>query len=78
MLQFNLTLAHDGSGKGAALVAAVSQRMLQEKNSNEENNNMVVETTPSKTKQLQTDHSPNQLIEAMAQWWSPKAIVNKL
>ena len=29
--QYRLMLSHDGSGKGAALVAAVADRMLQEK-----------------------------------------------
>ena len=31
IFQFRLMLSHDGSGKGAALVAAVANRMLNEK-----------------------------------------------
>lgn len=30
-VQFRLMLSHDGSGKGAALVAAVADRVLQQK-----------------------------------------------
>ncbi len=37
-LQFKLALAHDGSGKGAALVAAVAKRMMDAQNHNINNN----------------------------------------
>ena len=50
LIQFILTLAHDGSGKGAALVAAVAERMMDKRAniimSNNMNNN-IEETTPS-------------------------------
>lgn len=35
-LQFKLMLSHDGSGKGAALVAAVASRILKEREENSE------------------------------------------
>ena len=38
--QFSLTLAHDGSGKGAALVAAVEKRMTDEQTEVSKTNNM--------------------------------------
>ncbi len=39
IFQFKLTLAHDGSGKGAALVAAVAQRTRYQRDNSVTNDN---------------------------------------
>ena len=56
VFQFNLTLAHDGSGKGAALVAAVAKRMMEtHTTANIINNNMVDSFSGKQTKKGNSD-----------------------
>ena len=54
-----MTLAHDGSGKGAALVAAVAERMMNKHASiiktNNMNNNMEERTTDPGLKKVESD-----------------------
>ena len=59
LLQFSLTLAHDGSGKGAALVAAVAERMMDKQaniiKANNMNNNMEETTSNTGLKKVESD-----------------------
>ena len=54
-----MTLAHDGSGKGAALVAAVAKRMKDKPaniiKANNMNNNMEETTTNTGLKRVESD-----------------------
>lgn len=45
-LQFKLVLAHDGSGQGAALVAAVAQKQLGGNNENNDQQKQRIEKQP--------------------------------